>query len=132
MPPTSDERGPVEARKASASATPLEAGHPAETSTELRRALTLWEKAKAADLETRFERGRALAFLAGLAADGKAGVTAAEAATFADQAVAALRDPVQAGWTQPDELKEPDFDPIRRRTDFQKLLADLHARAKEP
>jgi hypothetical protein len=56
----------------------------------------------------------------------------AEAADFADQALAALRDAFQAGWGQPDELKEPDFDAIRKRADFQKLPAELEARAKKP
>ena len=66
----------------------------------------------------------------GLAADGKSGVSAAEAAAFADQAVAALRDAFQAGWGQWAELKEPDFDALRGRDDFQELLAELEARNK--
>jgi len=70
-----------------------------------------------------------LALLAGLAADGKSGVTAAEAAAFADQSVAALRDALQAGWGQYDELKEPDFDALRGRADFQKLVAGVEAKA---
>jgi tetratricopeptide (TPR) repeat protein len=108
----------------------VRAGHPAEAGADLRRAVELWGKASHSDLETRFERGRALALLAGLAADGKSGVTAAEAAAFADQAVAALRDAFQAGWGQWDELKEPDFDAIRKREDFQKLLAELEGKGK--
>ena len=67
--------------------------------------------------------------LAGLAADAKSGVTAAEAAAFADQAVAAVRDTLEAGWGRYDELKEPDFDPLRGREDFKKLLAELEAKA---
>jgi tetratricopeptide (TPR) repeat protein len=106
------------------------AGHSAEAAADLRRALALWEKAKTPDVHTRFERSRALALLAGLAADKKSGVTAAEAAAFADQAVAALRDALQAGWGQYDELKEPDFDPLRKREDFQKLVAELERKGK--
>jgi hypothetical protein len=56
-------------------------------------------------------------------------VTAAEAATFADQAVAALRDAMSAGWNRPDELKEPDFDALRGRDDFRKLVAEVGAKA---
>jgi serine/threonine-protein kinase len=97
-------------------------GHPAEAAADLRRALALWNKARAADRETRFERSRALALLAGLAADEKAGVSAAEAGAFADQAVAALRDALEAGWTQSEQLKEADFDALRKRADFQKLM----------
>ena len=58
-------------------------------------------------------------------------MTKDEAAAFADQAVAALRDAIQAGWNQHDELKEPDFDPLRKREDFQKLLAELEAKARK-
>jgi tetratricopeptide (TPR) repeat protein/tRNA A-37 threonylcarbamoyl transferase component Bud32 len=107
----------------------VRAGHPAEAAADLRRALELWDKAKVSDLETRFERSRSLALLAGLAADGKSGVTAAEAAALADQAVAALRDVLQAGWGQYAELKEPDFDALRDRPDFQKLVAEVEAKA---
>jgi hypothetical protein len=67
--------------------------------------------------------------LAGMGGDAKSGVTAAEAATFADEAVAALRDAVNAGWSQADDLKEPDFDPLRKRDDFQKLVKELEAKA---
>jgi hypothetical protein len=49
--------------------------------------------------------------------------------TFADQAVASLRDAINAGWNQPDELKEPDFDALRGREDFKTLLAELEAKA---
>jgi tetratricopeptide (TPR) repeat protein len=107
----------------------VRAGHSAEAAADLRRALALWEKAKAPDVDTRLERSRALALLAGLAADGKSGVTAAEAAAFADQAVAALRDTLRAGWGRYDELKEPDFDALRGRADFQRLVAEVEAEA---
>jgi hypothetical protein len=81
-------------------------------------------------IETRFERVRALALLAGLGKDPKSGVTAAEAASFADRSVAAFRDAIDAGWAVRDGLKEPDFDPLRGREDFQKLLAEVEARNK--
>jgi hypothetical protein len=69
--------------------------------------------------------------LAGLGGQAQSGVSAAEAAAFADQAVAALRDAVQSGWGQYYELKDPDFDPLRKREDFQKLLAELEAKARK-
>jgi serine/threonine protein kinase/tetratricopeptide (TPR) repeat protein len=103
--------------------THLRSGHPAEAAADLRRALALWEKRK--DIWAQAERGRVLALLAGLAADGNSGVTAVEAAAFADQAVAGIRDAVDAGWNWPNELKEPDFDTLRKRADFQKLLTEL-------
>jgi tetratricopeptide (TPR) repeat protein len=108
--------------------THVRAGHPAEAAADLRRALALWEKAKVSEVNARFERSRALALLAGLAADAKSGVTCAEAPTFADQAVAALGDAFLAGWGNVAELKEPDFDSLRDRKDFKKLVADLEAK----
>ena len=56
-------------------------------------------------------------------------MTAAEAKTFADQSVAALADIVKTGWALPSELKEPDFDALRSRADFQKLVAEVEAKA---
>jgi hypothetical protein len=55
-------------------------------------------------------------------------VTKDEAARYADQAVAALRDAISAGWNWPNELKEPDFDAIRGRDDFKKLVAEVEAK----
>ena len=109
----------------------VRAGHLAEAAADLRRALGQWDKLEAPLAQTRFERARALALLAGLGRDARSGVTASAAAAFADQAVAALRDAVQAGWAQRDELKEPDFDSLRRRDDFQKLLKELEAKASD-
>ena len=112
----------------------VRSGEPSSATADLRQAVELWAKAKAPNTETRFERSRALALLAGLGGlggpggDANSGVTAAEAAKFADQAVAALRDAISAGWNKPDELKEPDFDALRGREDFKKLVADLEAR----
>jgi tetratricopeptide (TPR) repeat protein len=106
----------------------LHAGHPAQAAADLRRALALWEKQKAADSDTLFERSRALALLAGMGGDAKSGVTTAEAATFADQAVASVRDAIKAGWNSPNEFKEPDFDALRGREDFKKLAAELEAK----
>jgi hypothetical protein len=59
----------------------------------------------------------------------KSGVTAAEARTFADQSVAALAEVVKLGWAYPSELKEPDFDALRSRPDFQKLFAAVEKKA---
>ena len=89
------------------------AGQPKEAAADLRKALELLAKDSAADAEDRFEKSRALALLAKLGADTKSGVSADEAKAFADQAVAALADAAKAGWAQPAELREPDFDAVR-------------------
>jgi hypothetical protein len=82
------------------------------------------------DPEDLLQRSRALALLTGLGGDAKSGVTPAEAAAFADLAVASLRNANSAGWSWPDELKEPDFDALRGLVYFQKLLAELETRNK--
>jgi hypothetical protein len=93
----------------------------------VQRALDLWAKLAHLDIEMQVER--ALALLAGLGGDARSSVTAAEARSFADKSVAALAEAVRAGWALPSELREPDFDALRRREDFQKLLAEVDAKA---
>jgi tetratricopeptide (TPR) repeat protein len=109
----------------------VRSGQPSQAAADLRRALELWGKDPAPELETRFERSRALALLAGLRGEAKSGVTTAEAARFADQAVVALRDAINTGWAVPRELKEPDFDALRGLADFQKLVAQVEAKAEK-
>jgi hypothetical protein len=110
----------------------VRAGQPAEGAADLRRAIELWAKVPQPNVETQVERSRALALLAGLGGDAKSGVTAAEAKAFVDQSVAALADLVKTGWALPSELKEPDFDALRGRADFQKLFAEVEAKAAKP
>ena len=113
----------------------IRSGQPSKSATDLRQALELWAKDPApGHPNTRFERGRTLALLAklgGLGDDANSGVTKDEAAAFADQAVAALRDAFSAGWGWTNELKEPDFDAIRGRDDFKKLVAEIEAKAEK-
>ena len=109
----------------------VRSGQPSRAAADLRRALELWAQESNPDPETGAERSRALALLAGLGGQAKSGVTTAEAAAFADQAVAALRDAINAGWNEFDELKEPDFNPLRGRDDFKKLTAELAERAEK-
>ena len=56
-------------------------------------------------------------------------MTATEAFAFAEQSVESLRDIVKGGWSLPSELKAPDFDAIRGRDDFPKLVAEVEAKA---
>jgi serine/threonine protein kinase len=76
-------------------------------------------------------RGTELAKLAELDGDTKSGVTASEAARFADMAIASLRDAITTGWNgwnAPDELKEPDFGALRGQAAFQRLVAAVEAK----
>jgi hypothetical protein len=59
-------------------------------------------------------------------------VTADEGKGFADRAVAALADALTAGSSNLTELQEPEFDAIRSRGDFRKLVAALEAKAPKP
>src|SRR5262249_19661721 len=70
----------------------VRAGQPSKAAADLRQAVELWARAKAPNTETRFERSRALALLAGLGAQAKCGVTTAAAARVWDQAGAGLPD----------------------------------------
>jgi serine/threonine protein kinase len=107
-------------------------GQPAEGAADLRRALELWAKVPQLDVWMQVERSRSLALLAGLGGDAKSGVTKEESQTFADQSVAALAAAVKSGWAYPSELKEPDFDALRGRAHFQKLVAEVEAKAAKP
>jgi serine/threonine-protein kinase len=107
------------------------AGRPAEAADDLRKALEMWAKEPHLPMGLQVYRPRALALLAGLGADAKSGVTKEEAKAFADQSVAALAAVVQTGWALPRELREPDFDALRGRADFQKLVAQVQAKAEK-
>ena len=104
-------------------------GQPSQAAADLRRAVELWAKVPRLGVESLVERSRVLALLAGLGGEAKSGVTAAEATAFADQAVAALRDAMSAGWNRPNELQEPDFDALRGRDDFKKLVTEAEAKS---
>jgi tetratricopeptide (TPR) repeat protein len=107
----------------------LQAGHASEAAGDLRRGIELWTQNETLDPDDRVEQARALALLSSLGAVPKSGVTQAEAATFADRAVAALRSAVQAGWANRDQLKDPDFDSLRKREDFQNIIKKMEARS---
>jgi eukaryotic-like serine/threonine-protein kinase len=109
----------------------VRAGQPAEAVADLRHALELWAKIPKLDIEIQVERARAQALLSGLGGDTKSGVSKDEARTLADQSVAALEKAIKTGWALPSELAEPDFDPLRGRADFQRLVAEVQAKAEK-
>jgi tetratricopeptide (TPR) repeat protein len=108
----------------------VHAGQPAEAVADLRRALEIWAALPNLDIEIQVERSRALALQSGLGGDAKSGVSKTEAGTLADQSVAVLAAAVKTGWALPSELKEPDFDPLRGRADFQRLVAEVKAKVE--
>ncbi len=97
--------------------------------------MNCWARSKALDLSRHGSSGRGRlggSWPQAAATNTKSGVTSAEAETSADQAVAALADAVKTGWGLPSELKAPDFDALRARPDFQKLVAEVEAKAEKP
>src|SRR5262249_27230328 len=107
----------------------VRSGQPSRALADLRRAAELWAKEPAAQPEIRFECSRTLALLAGLGRETKSGETSAESKQSAELAIAALRAAINTGWNWPDDLQDPDFDPLRGRDDFKKVLAELEAKS---
>jgi serine/threonine protein kinase len=69
--------------------------------------------------------------LAGLASEAASGLTAADGQALADQAMKTLSAAVAAGYRDVAHMrKDTDLDALRKRDDFQKLLADLQAKQK--
>jgi serine/threonine-protein kinase len=101
------------------------AGNPRAAVEDLRRAIALREGLAAITLEARYDLARNWALLAGLAAEEGTGLAPAEAKSHSDRAMNALRHVVAEGFRAPKTSTEPDFDPLRSRPDFQRLLLDL-------
>ena len=107
------------------------AGHPAEAASDLRHALEQWAKSKNPSIDNQFELCLTMALLAVLNNDPRSGVNSTEASAFSKQAVAALQNAIKAGWSQINDLNEPDFDSIRSREDFKDLVSELTNKAKK-
>jgi eukaryotic-like serine/threonine-protein kinase len=98
-------------------------GDPAGAAADARRAVALSEGLPSRGGDEWFETACAHAALAGRA---DSGVSAAEAVTEADAAMALLRRAVAMGYRNPDALRTEDaLDPLRGRDDFRLLMMDL-------
>jgi hypothetical protein len=90
----------------------------------------LWEGLPSRAGDEWFETACARAALAGLAGRAGSGISAAEGVTGADAAMALLRKAVGMGYRNADAFRTEDaLDPLRKREDFQKLLAELQQRS---
>ena len=104
----------------------LRAGQPALAAADTGRALELGQGSRSGHRDALRARTR-LALLAGLGKGPKSGVTAAQAAAFAEESIRSPRS--RRGGLEPARrAKEPDFDAIRDRVDFKKLVAELTKR----
>ena len=100
-------------------------GDPAGAAADARRAVALWEDLPSRTNEGWVQSACARAALAGLAGRAGSGVPAAEAVGEADVAMALLGKAVAMGYRSPALFRTEALDPLRRREDFQKLLAEL-------
>jgi serine/threonine protein kinase/Tfp pilus assembly protein PilF len=110
----------------------LRAGQALCAGGDLRRALVLWAKLDAPLTETRFERARVFALLAELGANGQSAVAPVETEKLSNQAVAALREAISAGWSQPNQLGDPEFNAMRARDDFRKCVVEIQPAVTSP
>jgi hypothetical protein len=101
-------------------------GDAAGAAADLREALAFFEALPSRGNERWFLSGCAHAALAGLAGRAGSRVSAAEANSAAETAVAELQNAVAEGYRNPDAYRTEDaLDPLRGREDFRLLMLDL-------
>ena len=101
-------------------------GDPVGAAADVRRALALIDGLALRTGEFRFLSACAHAALAGLADRAGSGVSAAEASSEADTAMALLRKAIELGFSSADAYRTEDaLDPLRSRDDFRLLMLDL-------
>jgi serine/threonine-protein kinase len=101
-------------------------GDPAGAAADARRAVALFDALPPRSGERWFLSAGAHAALAGLAGRNGSGVSAADATSEAETAVALLRKAVGVGYRNPEAYSTEDaLDPLRGRDDFRLLMMDL-------
>jgi len=109
----------------------LKLGRLSDAVENLKKAVASWGLDPAPSNNVRFERARALAILASFGDKEASGVSPEDAEGFAEQATSILADAIQAGWTQTQSLREPEFDSLRTRPDFQQLQPNVDGQTEE-
>jgi len=105
---------------------PRDLGDPARAEADVRRALVLYDGLATRSREQWYETACCHAAMAGLAGTAGSGLSASEAASEADAAVALLKKAVALGYRLADAVRnEPALDPLRNRPDFRLLMMDL-------
>jgi hypothetical protein len=108
-----------------------EGGRPDEAVKSYQRSVALLEKIATPSTNHLGELGGCHARLAGLATIAGSGLPAEAARTEAEKSVEVLRRALAAGFADAVLLRtDSDFDPVRKREDFQKLLGEVEAKAK--
>jgi serine/threonine-protein kinase len=104
---------------------------PSEAVGAYREAIALGEKLVKPTSDDLYNISCDYALLHGLSRDKGSGVSAADAAGAGEKAVATLRRAIMAGYRDTANLrKDTDLDSVRKRHDFEKLLADLETELK--
>jgi tetratricopeptide (TPR) repeat protein len=102
------------------------AGDPAGAAADWRRAAALYASHPPLEPQAAIARACCHGGLAGLAGQEGSGISPAEAAAQAEEAMTILRRAVAGGYRDFDLLRvEPGLDPLRSRDDFRRLLMDL-------
>jgi serine/threonine protein kinase len=105
-------------------------GQPAAAAASVVERRKLWPK----DAGELYEVARDLALCVPMVGKGKTGLTPAEQAErdkYVDQALETLRQAISAGFKDVEHLKkDKDFDPLRSRDEFKKLLSELEVKPK--
>ena len=97
-----------------------------EAADACRESISYWEKLEEPQPITLYGMTRTYALLHGLAREKGSTVTTAEADAAAEKAVATLRRAIAGGYRDPAWMrKDPNLESLRKRPDFEKLLADL-------
>ncbi|MGO9465621.1 MAG: tetratricopeptide repeat protein [Isosphaeraceae bacterium] len=101
-------------------------GHPAGAAADVRRVLEIFDGLPTRSREEWYETACCHAAMAGLAATAGSGVSASQAASESDAAIALLKKAVGLGYRHADAVRtEPALDPLRKRADFRLLMMDL-------
>jgi tetratricopeptide (TPR) repeat protein len=102
------------------------AARPADAATSFREAIAILEGLPTRTRDNYYNLACYYALLAGVAAEPGAEMSAAEGQTAAEQAMAALRQAVAAGWRNAAHMKiDTDLDALRPCLDFQQLMQEL-------
>ena len=95
---------------------------------DIRRAVVLYDALAPGQSNQLFLSACSHAALAGVAGQAGAGVSAAEAMSEADAAMALLKKAVSTGFRSADAFRTEDaLDPLRKREDFKKLVEELES-----
>jgi serine/threonine protein kinase len=110
------------------------AGHPADAVAVLRRAIGMLESVKGqsvSDLELEYNLACYQAVLAGVAAAPGSGLTPADSNAEAEKSMQHLRQAIAKGFYASELMqKDTDFDALRPREDFKKLLSEVKSSGK--